>query len=283
MSGRSAYESRGAKMEWRRRVWNEIRRRVPDPSTAVVLWLPGPTPESELAKAEKAGFRRRNMIGVESELDTYKSLRRRGFNVIHGDVYDVLWSWPKARALDVVNLDLTGPPKAQKLWHIYPDLTISAPGAVWAVNVLRGRERDGLYKSHIEMPGLVDAKEKGVTRAFSLFSLMISSASIHEAWRLARDGWLLTPWANEYIFDRRVGPKPLFVKHSVQQARIAAPYFTTYRSLSGTGRRGSTFETVVWTKGQDGVRLERPVNRSAAAYLAHITMARRGANEIRRI
>jgi hypothetical protein len=94
----------GQKNNWRRRVWNEISKRVKDKKNARILYLAGEQNIDAEIAAQK-GYDPRNMIAVEIDKRRTKELRKKGVNTICGNLMDVLHSWPDNHKVDIIIAD----------------------------------------------------------------------------------------------------------------------------------------------------------------------------------
>lgn len=94
----------GRKNNWRRQVWNEIKRRVKDRKNARILYLAGPQ-NADVTVAVSKGFDAANMIAVEADEVRAKALRSMGVNCVPADLNDVCFSWPSKHKVDVVVAD----------------------------------------------------------------------------------------------------------------------------------------------------------------------------------
>lgn len=130
-----------AKRHWRRWIWNRISERTKDKANAVVLFLAG-TEAADISHAVSHGFKASNMIAVERDNATVKSLRSSGVLTIHGDIVDVLKVWPDGRSVDVVLGDFTCGLEMQIL-KVLSSMFDQRPflGTTLALNFLRGRDK----------------------------------------------------------------------------------------------------------------------------------------------
>lgn len=131
----------GQKNNWRRRVWNEIARRVADRRNALVLYLAG---EQDLDRkvAVEHGFRPNNMIIVEKDKRVAACLRAEGKVVLNMSLNDALYAWPnESPEVAVVYADLCCglQPDVGALDDVMGEKP-SFFGAVALVNMLRGRD-----------------------------------------------------------------------------------------------------------------------------------------------
>lgn len=141
MSGESFDYDFGVKRNWRRWLWNRIADRLSvPPSEAVVLYLAGQN-DFDRSIAISKGFRNENMIAVEKDSSAFYELKKKGILVIHGDLFEILNSWPPNQRIDVIIADLCSGLEARLLNNFYYSVGFpNISNCVFAVNVLRGRD-----------------------------------------------------------------------------------------------------------------------------------------------
>lgn len=143
MSGLNTYDA-GPKKEWRRQITSEIRRRVPKPWNANVLYLPGEHDCDRKLLVQK-GFNPSRLFGVEFSPKTHAVLRSAKKPVILGDLADVMRGWPPDFHIDVVYADFTGNVQSSSIRDVLTCCFFNpavVPNAVIAINCARGRESD---------------------------------------------------------------------------------------------------------------------------------------------
>lgn len=130
----------GQKNNWRRRVWNEISRRVKDKKNARILYLAGEQNLDALV-AEEKGYDARNMIAIEIDKKRTESLRKQGVTTICGSIMDVLHAWPTKHKVDVVIADFCFGFESSSI-DIYDSLSSPAlVDSVVLINFQRGRDK----------------------------------------------------------------------------------------------------------------------------------------------
>jgi len=135
----------GNKAQWRRTVWNEIARRVPDRKNAVVLYLAGPE-NYDKAEAVRRGFDSRNLIAVERNISIATKLRKEGQLCVVGDFGEVLLNWPVQLPISVAFADVQHNCEWEKVqpYYLAYFFGTNVKGSVLVVNLLRGREQNTL-------------------------------------------------------------------------------------------------------------------------------------------
>lgn len=130
----------GQKNNWRRRVWNEISKRVKDKKDARILYLAGEQNLDALVAKEK-GYDPRNMIAIEIDKKRTESLRKQGVTTICGSIMDVLHAWPEKHKVDVVIADFCFGFESSSI-DIYDSLSSPAlVDSVVLINFQRGRDK----------------------------------------------------------------------------------------------------------------------------------------------
>lgn len=171
----------GTKNNWRRWQANRIAERV-NPATATVLYLAGEQDQDRtLLKAK--GFRDHNLIAVEREKKIVAELRDREILVAHGDLFDVLFSWPAQKRIDVVIGDfLCDLSRAMVSNIVFALMLPQCIETVFAFNFLKGRDsslqslRDGIGVVAIDYgcSPFRDPKHRGNI----LFMLLVMAAKL---------------------------------------------------------------------------------------------------------
>ncbi len=95
------------KDDWRRWLWNRFADCIPmhKRSSAVGLYLPG-ADDAEMPVATSKGFNARNLIGIESDNEITRKLRKNGRLVVNDDLINTIWSWPNDWPIKFMSLDL---------------------------------------------------------------------------------------------------------------------------------------------------------------------------------
>lgn len=140
--GRKQQYKFGTKNNWRARVWNRaVSRMAVPPRDAVALYLAGPD-DLDRPLAVRKGFDPLNLIAVNDDQEVVDRIRKSGGIAIRGDVFSVLWHWPRTVPLNFVNLDLCC--GLQGVALKFGVLSVLQPhrdtGLVVAVNLQRGRD-----------------------------------------------------------------------------------------------------------------------------------------------
>lgn len=138
-----AYDYRnGTKNHWRRFVWNRVKDNLEIPARdAVVLYLPG-SQALDVVEAERRGFRKHNLIAVDTDARVVRALRAQRLNCLHMHLAQAMLAWPSEPRVSVVMADMqagfTDDVRAvAEAWNMHPAFT----HAVAVFNMLRGRER----------------------------------------------------------------------------------------------------------------------------------------------
>jgi hypothetical protein len=244
MSGLTEY-SGGQKAQWRRWLWNRAEERLRKhtaPEACTVVYLPGPSPQKEIDNATRRGFSTTNMVGVEYEKNTFASLRAAKVNAIQGDIWDVVSGWPERRPIDFLHVDLChGYQRCERMIEVLTSAGPFSPGAVVAVTMLRGRER-GLRRFPAEFDQ-AELKHRG-------FRLVLDLVKEYSGMAMTTNGLGLDA-AIQAVHER------------------LNPVYYSYRSEAN---RANIMDTVVYSVPSIARVRARQVNRSAAAYVAHMTM-----------
>lgn len=175
----------GPKNKWRREVWAEISRRMTPVSRrqSIVVYLAG---EEDLDRriAVSKGFGPENLIAVEKDESVAESLRKRGVNVIVGDLVDVLVGWSRKKPAGVVVADLC----ESLTWDVvrlFPASSMATGGnGVLALNIKRGREVGQFSKLARDF-----RRDNGFAFHRGAMALNLYLTKVHEAHRP-------TPWLN---------------------------------------------------------------------------------------
>lgn len=138
MMTQSAYD-RNAKTNWRRQCWNELARRISQPATANVIYLPGDQDRDREVAAEN-GFDPRRMFAVDRDQQCVEHVRSRGGIAVRANMDHVLTS--NTAPLHLVHLDLMGGITAAAVDTVMAAVvagTLQTGGCV-LLNLLRGRD-----------------------------------------------------------------------------------------------------------------------------------------------
>lgn len=132
------------KRHWRRTVWNLFRDALGTARRdAVVFYLAGADDEDRQIAIEK-GFGRHNLIAVERDPTAAVRLRRGGALTLCGDIFGHLMALPPTREVGAVHLDFCGGLTSKTQHKLLEVLMHPAlKDAVFAVNLLRGRDKSG--------------------------------------------------------------------------------------------------------------------------------------------
>lgn len=134
------------KNHWRNRVWNELAERVTvHPRDAIVLYLASEQ-DMDRPTAIRKGFNQHNLIAVDRDAKAVERIRATGALAVHGDIFDVINSWPEAPAISAVIADLT----CGAHFRLVVDMGLSqnlrqTNGSVWVINMMRGRDASSNY------------------------------------------------------------------------------------------------------------------------------------------
>lgn len=241
----------GNKRHWRRWVWNRIvERLLSSPREARCIYLPGASDE-DMPVASSRGLLRANMIAVERDAATRKSLRARGVLTVDADFFLAVDAIATTAAhgfdrVDVVFADLchgvtADPINAIRRWMAYPTLR----NCVFAFNLMRGRER-GIGALLSALHGEEWARHKPGDKP-------------HRGQVLMHSAFCLVATADEHV---RIGePVSEKAQRRYDWMRVAAKSATTsYRSPSN-----QTFDTVVFA---NPMRLLPPLQVDVEALMA---------------
>jgi hypothetical protein len=162
MSGAKMNYDFGPKRHWRRWVWNRIAEMTPSRRDALVAYLPGAR-DFDKPIATALGFRANNMIGLERDKDALGQARSCGALVVGADFFDGVDALcMRGSSIDVVFGDFCGGFSHRLIgttagWTSLGEFTT----AVFAFNMLRGREFDPTLKPLYKMVG-DSAREYGI-------------------------------------------------------------------------------------------------------------------------
>ena len=184
MNGTEKNYKFGQKNNWRRRVWNEIARRVDAPRDALVLYLAG---EQDLDRkvALEHGFLPDNLIIVEKLGPTAGKLRKRGNNAVHADIVDVVKGSPEEHPVAVVYGDICSGLEP-RIYQIYRDICANPAfyDGVTAINLLRGRDPTSHPEREWARQAVVDesmSKHRGLIFLFRCDLELLSAMTRGEA------------------------------------------------------------------------------------------------------
>ena len=93
------------KNQWRARVWGAIRAATPNPSSGLVLYLPGST-DLDARIAVRRGFRLENMVAIDRDKSIISQLRADRRIAINADLFETLLAWPDHVKVGAVIADL---------------------------------------------------------------------------------------------------------------------------------------------------------------------------------
>lgn len=222
----------GTKNNWRRRIWNEISRRIEDRDNAIVLYLAGPQDLDRKIMVEH-GFNTDNLIIVERIREAVEMLRDEGKVVIHGDLFETVRAWPPdGPKISVIIADLCcGLEKKVAGWGMW--IHPATMRAVFLYNFQRGREYSPLAQLKYYQKVLPEEWAKNRAAIFmnyqihqTLINLGIEFYDIH-AKKLSE---LMNPAFYSYhsgnlMFDSCLfqSPARYFPKHDEEWTRIQPP------------------------------------------------------------
>jgi hypothetical protein len=130
----------GQKNNWRRTVWNEVLRRTDGrEKVEPILYLSGPEDiDRDIARSK--GVPDGNLIAIDRDPDNVTSVRSMQHPAVHGDIQEVLASWPVSRPVCAVLMDFCGGLTMDAV-DVY-DLLERRPlrNAVMMINMQRGRD-----------------------------------------------------------------------------------------------------------------------------------------------
>lgn len=144
MSGAAMNYDFGHKRHWRRWVWNRIAERVENRRDALCIYLPGSS-DFDRPLAISRGFRDVNLIGVERNPDSLRTLRKSGALTINADFIETVTATIiSKRMIGVIYGDLCCGLTRKLLSHIIVWLaaTDSTKNCVFAFNLMRGRDAE---------------------------------------------------------------------------------------------------------------------------------------------
>lgn len=130
----------GQKNNWRRTVWNEVLRRTNGREKAEpILYLAGPQ-DIDRAIAVDKGVPEQNLIAIDRDIANVASVRKEKQPALHGDLREILASWPESRPVCAVLIDFCCGLTMDAI-DVY-DLLERKPfrNAVVMVNMMRGRD-----------------------------------------------------------------------------------------------------------------------------------------------
>jgi hypothetical protein len=184
------------KRQWRFWVWKRIKQYCGVPShSATVLFLSGPSP-LDLEAADKYGFKRRNIVAIDTDLASVRSARKDGCrSAIQGDLHEIAMSWNDGPIHGIV-ADYCG----GMSWDVaMKSRQLARVATATCFNFQRGRESDGLSSRFRErlLQGGVETKHRG--EQFRLFLAMFDEmtlrtkkshpdSDLHRVWNLPRIG-----------------------------------------------------------------------------------------------
>lgn len=163
MTGISNYQF-GAKNNWRNWQWNRIKEKIRKPvGECIALYLSG-SQDLDRRVAVRKGFSPDNLIAVDNDIRVVRELRANGKLAIHGDIEEVVASFPSGVNIDVLVADYCGVlnrntflVRGQSLFH-----APSIFGSVIAVNLYRARSKDASEtRKHMLNMGGGDLMHKG--------------------------------------------------------------------------------------------------------------------------
>lgn len=221
----------GQKNHWRRWLHNRIAERLRVPAReAVVLYLAG---DQDLDRAEflRRGYRPDNLIAVDTDAAVVAALRRRGVIAVQGEIETVARLW--TRRLDVVLADFTGPLSDTRFKALMLNFLPPEQSAVWAVNLLRGRE----CTSDVVHSGFRNEDVLG-----SLAKHFGVNASMHRGYRLIAAAAIFIMNAVVRRADIVQGTEQDKMHDLLKMQFDSRPAFFSYRSKAAS----QTFDSVVF-------------------------------------
>jgi hypothetical protein len=130
-----------SKNHWRRTIWNDVLRRTNGrEKKEVILYLPGKD-DLDRNVALSKGVPDNNLIAVEKNKENVKSLRKKGVNVIEGDLFSVVESWSSSKKICAILADICSGVEPSVL-NIFSSISLreSARESVLMLNMQRGRD-----------------------------------------------------------------------------------------------------------------------------------------------
>lgn len=129
------------KEKWRHWVWGNAFERL-NPFNSVVLYLAG-AQDLDRQVALQYGFQDYNLIAVENDKKSIKELRKKGVNVIEGNIIDVISCWEGKPKIDFVNFDFTNGLNWDKIRLVCPVLLSNIFPSIrcFVFNIMRGRDK----------------------------------------------------------------------------------------------------------------------------------------------
>lgn len=250
----------GKKNNWRRWSWNECIRRIDKPRPDIIcLYLPSEQ-NIDMGVAAEKGIKPGNMFAVERDENIVKSLRKKGVNVISGDIKDVLLTWGSSPKIDIVHADLCSPLNKWTLSFIRSLVSSNAliPGASVALNLLRGRDRD----SNKLRDGLknvcssdIERKHRGIQFIYT-YVLMALNVFTETAFY-------------KYALERYGGGDKLYEREINYFWMSLAPRFNSYKSSNGV----TVMDSVVFERWDNGL-MERSFSHDREALGRKIAAAK---------
>lgn len=129
------------KNHWRNTIWNRIAERIKcRPENAIVLYLAA---EQDLDRdaALKRGFVNNNLIAVDRDGAAVDAIRSAGNLCIHGDVIDVMRTWPEHTPVSAVIADfMCGLEESLMERFMVGSMAPGVRDCVFLCNLLRGRD-----------------------------------------------------------------------------------------------------------------------------------------------
>jgi hypothetical protein len=235
------------KKKWRKLVWKDIARRVNNKRKARVIYLAG---EQDLDRdmALNHGFKGQNMIAVEIDKPRVKALRKKGVNTIHGNLMDVLHSWPNNHKVDVVVADFCFGFEQTSV-DLYDSLATDAlKDACVLINFMRGRDASSnVVRKYMPCKNVLDGVIDGACP-----NRAIPVSEKHRALQyLYFHAWEHTA-VEQGIKNPGVREVPIsLLPHEKYQAmtrwffRAMNPTLRTYKSVSGIRMDSAVFNHVL--------------------------------------
>lgn len=275
----------GTKDHWRRWMWNRIADRllVP-PKSATAIYFAG-NGDHDRREAIRRGFHGGNLISIERDEPTARSLRARGVTVIPGDALEILAAWPPGRPCNVLALDFCSGVYVDRVFEIGGILTNPAfDGAVLAANFLRGRDdiQRHFPKLHapgapIRFPETIDEKHRGAKFALGLsFRFLVTVERALALILAANHDPEISSDLDRELFAEPLLEEDLAAYRSEIFDMVNGASFHTYRSTAGSQVFDSVVLKIPSVPSTERSKPRRTVARSISAALAVSTMRRRG-------
>lgn len=241
----------GQKNNWRRWLWNEIRRRKPPHKlNGPILYLAGKEDRDRQVAIEK-GYAECDLIAVEKHAAVRDELRALHVNTVQGNLSDVIYSYPPERDIGVIIADY-----CSGLYREQADLSgaISNPAATFsviAVNLQRGRDpqsatlREMLRGRHLFLAADADSIERidiDIEKHRGAQYFIMDCLMLMEPFLTTQDH-RLNPGISRAIVET-IFKSPKLLAILGRFMTIRRPSFFSYKSTSGVYMDSVIFENM---------------------------------------